>query len=283
MPTGPSFATPTFDHVVVNARDRLDDAYAAYQRLGFTLTPRGYHSLGSANHLAVFGTDYLELIAVTGAPGGRPDILTDPHGLNGLVFGTEDSSATFNALAANGVPATPPSEFTRPVELPDGTMADARFRTVHIQPTSARPGRLYFCHHFTRELVWRDEWRHHANGAVGVLRAVIASNDPAILGSLFAKMFGDETLRPIEGGFALAVGVSRIEILRHDIVAAQLGAAAGDIAGRAHYMAVLTLRTLSLDMVRAALSTGGLTGIEQPGRILVPAALATNCPIEFMP
>ncbi len=273
---------PVFDHVVVNARDRLDDAQAAYRRLGFTLTPRGYHSLGSANHLAIFGTDYLELIAVTGTQ-GRQDILADPHGLNGLVFGTEDSSATFRALAANGVPATAPNEFTRPVELPDGTTADARFRTVHVQPESGRPGRLYFCHHFTRELVWRDEWRHHANGAVGVVRAVIASDDPAILGRLFATMFGNETVHPVEGGFALAVGVSRIEILRHDIVAAQFGAAAADRAGRPHYMAALTLRTLSLDRVRAALAAGGLAGIEQPGRILVPAAHATNCPIEFVP
>ena len=282
VPTGPSLPTPTFDHVVVNARDRLDDAYDAYCRLGFTLTPRGYHSLGSANHLAVFGTDYLELIAVSGAQGGRQDILADPHGLNGLVFGTEDSSATFAALAARGVPCTSPNEFTRPVEQPDGTMADARFRTVHIQPASGRPGRLYFCHHFTRELVWRDEWRHHANGAVGIVRAVIASTDPTILGALFANMFGDAAVRPIEGGMALAVGVSRIEILRPDAVSSQLGAAAGDSAGREHYMAALTLRTLNLDMVRAALATGGLSSIEQPGRILVPAAHAMNCPIEYV-
>ena len=283
MTTKPPFPIPTFDHVVVNARDRLDESCAAYRRLGFTLTPRGYHSLGSANHLAVFGTDYLELIAITDVWAGRQDIMADPHGLNGLVFGTEDSAATFSALAAHGVPATPPNEFTRPVELPGGAMADARFRTVHIQPASGRPGRLYFCHHFTRELVWSDAWRHHANGAVGIVRAVVASDDPAILGRLFANMFGDATVGPIEGGVALAVGVSRIEILRHDTVAAQLGAAAGDGAGRAHYMAALTLRTLSLDMVRAALSTGGLTGIEQPARILVPAVHATNCPIEFIP
>ena len=118
---------------------------------------------------------------------------------------------------------------------------------------------------------------------MGVVRAVIASDDPAILGTLFAQMFGDAATHPIEGGIALAVGVSRIDILRHDAVAAQLGRAAGDAAGRAHYMAALTLRTLGLDMVRAALAAGGVAGIEEPGRILVPAAFATNCPIEFVP
>ena len=54
----------TLDHVVINARDDMDRAADIYRRLGFTLTERGYHSLGSMNHLAMFGTDYLELIAV---------------------------------------------------------------------------------------------------------------------------------------------------------------------------------------------------------------------------
>ena len=54
---------PTFDHVVVNARDRLDDAADTYRRLGFTLTPRGYHTLGSMNHLAIFGTDWARMMS----------------------------------------------------------------------------------------------------------------------------------------------------------------------------------------------------------------------------
>ena len=81
----------TLDHVVINARDDMDRAADIYRRLGFTLTERGYHSLGSINHLAMFGTDYLELIAVPkGATTGRMDLLNFPFGLNGLVFGSED-------------------------------------------------------------------------------------------------------------------------------------------------------------------------------------------------
>ena len=74
--------------LVINARDDMDRAADLYRRLGFTLTERGYHSLGSMNHLAMFGTDYLELIAVPkGATTGRLDLLDYPAGLNGLVFG----------------------------------------------------------------------------------------------------------------------------------------------------------------------------------------------------
>ena len=270
---------PTLDHVVVNARDRLDDAQAAYTKLGFTLTPRGHHSLGSANHLAIFGTDYLELIGVPSPDAARQEIMQEPHGLNGLVFGTEDSAACYAALAAAGVPATPPNEFSRPVTI-GGVARDAVFRTIHIQPEAGRPGRLYFCHHFTRDLVWRDAWRHHANGTIGVVRAVIASADPALLGALFARMFGAETVRAVDGGFSLALGLQRFDVLSHAVVAGLLGKAAGDPAGRAHYMAALTLRTLSLEQAEAALA--GVAAMRETARILVPADAAMGCPIEFV-
>ena len=276
-----SLAIPTFDHVVVNARDRLDDAQAAFTRLGFTLTPRGYHSLGSANHLAIFGTDYLELIAIAGDNSARQDILADPHGLSGLVFGTEDSAVTYAGLRERGVPATPPNEFVRPVALAEGTL-DARFRTVHVQPEQGRPGRLYFCHHFTRHLVWRDEWRQHANGAVGVQRALIASEDPAMLQALFGRMFGAAAVHRVPGGVSLVTGLGRIDVLEHAAVATLLGDAAGDAGGRAHYMAALTLRSHALDAVRAALDAGGVAARVVAGRVLVPATAAMGCPIEFV-
>ena len=271
---------PTLDHVVVNARDRLDEACAVYGRLGFTLTPRGYHSLGSANHLAMFGTDYLELIGIPAPGAARQEIMDEPHGLNGLVFGTGDAAALHAALVAAGVPATAPNAFTRPVALPGGAR-DATFRTVHLQPPEGRPGRLYFCQHLTRDLVWRDEWRHHANGAVGIVRAVIASADPALLGGLFGRMFGPRSVRAVPGGVSLAVGLSRFDVLDHATVAALLGAAAGP-ADRPHFMAALTLRTLDLAQAAAALAAGGVDALHGDGRILVPAAAAMGCPIEFV-
>src|SRR4029453_6106464 len=108
----------TLDHVVINARDDMDRAADIYRRLGFTLTERGYHWLGSINHLAIFAPDYLELIAVPkGAPTGRMDLLNFPFGLNGLVFGSEDSGVTYDSLSKVGVPVDPPVEFTRPGDV----------------------------------------------------------------------------------------------------------------------------------------------------------------------
>ncbi len=273
---------PTLDHVVVNARDRLDEACEAYRRLGFTLTPRGYHTLGSMNHLAIFGTDYLELIAAPAEGAQRPEILEAPLGLNGLVFGTEDSAAVYEALSAAGIPVEPPNEFSRPVELPGGARRDAVFRTVRLKPGMTDAGRFYFCHHFTRDLVWRDEWRHHPNGAIGVVRAVIAADEPARLGKLFARMFGDDAVRQDGGHHTLAVGLSRFEVMTPTALGTSFGAAAPDAAGRSAFMAALSLRTRSPDHAATALAAGGISIDRDGERIVVPASAAFGVALEFL-
>jgi hypothetical protein len=274
---------PTLDHVVVNARDDMDRAADLYRRLGFTLTERGYHSLGSTNHLAMFGTDYLELIAVPkGATSGRLDLLNYPFGLNGLVFGSEDSTVTYDALAKVGVPVDPPVEFTRPVNV-GGKPHDARFRTVRMKAGVVPYGRVYYCHHFTRDLVWRDEWRHHANGTVAVVRALIVEPDPAKGAKLYADMFGAESVRDIKGGKTVVIGNSRFDIVTAADLAAEVGDAAPDPEGRSAYMAGLTLRTLSLEKAARALQEGKIDGVvEKPGRLIVPAKQALNAVLEFV-
>lgn len=273
----------TLDHVVINARDDMDAAADTYRRLGFTLTERGYHSLGSMNHLAMFGTDYLELIAVPkGATSGRLDLLDYPVGLNGLVFGTEDSAATHAALTAAGVPFEPPGEFTRPVRI-DGKDHDARFRTVRLKSGIVPYGRVYFCHHFTRDLVWRDAWRHHANGVVAIARAVIVEPDPAAASRLYADMFGDDCVRDIDDGKSLVVGNSRFDIVTETALRHRVGDAAPEAAGRKAYMAGLTFRTLSLATVAHTLRENGVSEFaERKDRVVVPARLAFNSFLEFV-
>jgi hypothetical protein len=272
---------PTLDHVVVNVRDRIDEAADTYRRLGFTLTPRGYHTLGSMNHLAMFGTDYLELIAANPANNSRPEIMAAPFGLDGLVFGTEDATESYEALLRNEVPVEPPRQFSRPVETA-GEPRDAMFRTTDVSRSAAPVGRLYFCQHLTRDLVWRDEWRRHANGAVGIARAVIAAEAPETLGGLFARMFGRDAVRATDDGCSLILGLSRFDVVNPGALWEMFGGAAPDSRGRRDYMAALTFRTLSLDAAETALEAGGVKGVDRIGTsLLVPATEAFGVTIEF--
>nr|WP_294545190.1 VOC family protein [uncultured Rhodopila sp.] len=275
------FPVPVLDHAVVNVRDRLDEAAAAYARLGFTLTPRGYHTLGSMNHLAIFGSDYLELIAARPGDAGRPEIMEAPLGLNGLVFATLDAAAAYEALRRQDVAIEPPEQFSRPVEI-DGLRRDAAFRTTRLPRAAVAAGRLYFCEHLTRDLVWRDEWRHHANGAVAIARAVIAAADPETLGRLFGRMFGARTVRATDDGCSLILGLSRFDVVTPAALWELFGDAAPDSRGRRDYMAALTFRTVSLDAAETALEAGGIRGVDRIGTsVLVPAAEAFGVTLEF--
>ena len=69
------------DHVVINTLFDMDRSATLMSQLGFTLTPRGYHSLGSINHLMMFEHDYLELIGLPlGTDKLRKDVLESPRG-----------------------------------------------------------------------------------------------------------------------------------------------------------------------------------------------------------
>ncbi len=267
---------PVIDHVIINASDGLDQAAALYGRLGFTLTPRGRHTLGSINNLAILGTDYIELLGV--GPGEvRTDVLDWPEGLNGLVFKTLDSDGAFAALSAAGVPVLPPQAFSRPVDMGGGAMRDAAFRTVRLPRDLVPAGRVFFCHHLTPELVWHDPWRRHANGAVGILGMIVAAQDPAALGALFARLFGPEAVRRTETGVRLVAGLATVDVVTPAALHAQLGTAAPGPAGRAQFMAALVLRTASLDQARQAAPGGSAAA----GGWLVPAAAAGGTALLF--
>ena len=130
--------TFALDHLVINALFDMDRAADLMSRLGFTLTPRGYHSLGSINHLVMFEHDYLELI---GLPSGtdvlRKDVLESPRGLNGLVFQASDIDACQRRLRDSGLDMLEPQSFSRPVTI-DGVEHLARFRTVRTAPELVR-------------------------------------------------------------------------------------------------------------------------------------------------
>jgi hypothetical protein len=235
-----------------------------------------------------------------------------PFGLNGLVFATEDATAAYEAMRRNQVAIDPPRQFSRPVTFtpadaalaarmgttemgatqmgaplaaeiePPAETRDAVFRTTTLTRANTPAGRLYFCQHLTRDLVWRDEWRHHANGAIGIARAVIAAEQPHVFGDLFARMFGAKAVRPADDGCTLSLGLARFDIVTPGALWEMFGQAAPDSRGRRDYMAALTIRTLSLDAVETALEAGGIRGWDRIGTsVLVPAAEAFGVTIEF--
>ena len=180
------------DHVVINVRTDMDAAEIVFNELGFTLTPRGFHTLGSINHLMMFGTDYLELIGVPeGAETKRADLLSAPLGINGLVFKSKNIDETFKWLGELGMAGDPPRSFSRPVDL-NGETVDAKFRTVSVRGDVFPEGRVYFCEHGTPELVWREEWQSHQSKITSVAEMVVVTKSVADTANNYARLVGGQ-------------------------------------------------------------------------------------------
>jgi hypothetical protein len=269
--------TPILDHAVIDVREGMDEAVRLYRRLGFTLTPRGHHTLGSINHLAMFDQNYLELIGF--GDGTRGELAPFPRGLNGLVFKTDDAESVWRAATSAGLPVLPVAAFSRPVSV-DGEVFDARFRTTRLDPAHTGIGRVYFCEHLTPELVWRPEWQRHPNGALTIARLLISAADPGRVAGLFAALFHADRVSRDPQGASLQAGNARIEARTHAAVAAELGDAAPDPAGRSDFMAALAIRVAALEAVVRLLS--GVPGIRATAsRVVVPARACGNVTLIF--
>src|SRR5262249_24639362 len=103
------------DHAGILVRD-LDQAAAQFRRLGFQLTPRGYHTLpaapggkrprvGTGNNCAMLERGYVELIGVTDPKyeGRLRADLEAYQGLHLIAFGTTDAKSTVRAVRAAGL------------------------------------------------------------------------------------------------------------------------------------------------------------------------------------
>lgn len=281
-----SLDAPRIDHVVINVAGQLNAAQARYRRLGFQLTPRGHHSLGSSNHLAIFDDDYLELLGYEAHNAERAASQWGTRlGLAGLVFKTGDSDALAAELGRRGVPleAPEPKAFFRPVELPDGSVRDARFRTVRLHPEAVTSGRIFFCHHLDADLVWRKEWQTHPNAVTGIRQVVVESADPAASIEVLRATFGAAAVHAIDGGWRLETGRAPVDYLDAASVRARYGETTPRREGDGDRKVALVLGSASLTRTAAALQAGDIAFVRSDDTtLIVPAIQAAGVALVFV-
>ncbi len=272
---------PVLDHAVINVMGKLDEAAAQYVRLGFQLTERGHHTLGSSNNLAIFGSNYLELLGyLPGRETMRADLWAHPAGLTGLVFKSPGADQVYATLKERGVPVQEPMSFARPVALPGGAQ-DARFRVIRVSGDAVQNGRTFFCHHDTPELVYRTEWQSHANGVTDIGEFVIASREPGRAAAVYDRMFGPDLLKQVPGGVAFQAGAATILVLQPAAVAERYAGAALTSEDGSDRMVALTFKVASLAKPRALFDAAGIAYKPYAGGIVVSHADAANVALGF--
>jgi len=160
------------DHPVIASRD-LDATRAQFERLGFTVPPRGSHiEWGTGNLCIMFPDDYVEVRGIIDA--SRFTMHLDTHlekhgeGLMGVAFGTSDVKASHAEAMANGINTGElrqlrrnfehPAGWTQPsfeLYAPDADDIEGLMHVVVIQ-------------HLTPELIRRPDFLEHPNGCFGV-------------------------------------------------------------------------------------------------------------------
>jgi hypothetical protein len=203
------------DHAVIMVRE-LDQAAANWKRLGFTVSPRGTHSakMGSGNYTIMLDPDYIELLGVLAetehnAP-ARAFLARRGEGIERVAFTAVDSAAGAEEIRGRGFEPVGPTDFERPVTMPDGSQSAAKFRIFQWPIAEAPAGlRIFACQHKTRETVWIPELMKHANGAKRLKQVLVVSPEPAKDAAHMAEMIDREVASAADGAVVVSSGSDR--------------------------------------------------------------------------
>jgi catechol 2,3-dioxygenase-like lactoylglutathione lyase family enzyme len=273
------------DHAVVMVKD-LDKAAENYKRLGFTVSPRGTHSahMGSGNYTIMFDPDYMELLGVLmptehNAP-ARANLEKNGEGIERIAFTAVDSAAGAEEIRARGYPPVGPTDFERPVTMPDGTLSAAKFRTFQW-PTAEAPGgvRIFACQHKTRETVWIPVLMNHANGAKRLQQVLIIAPEPSREAAHLAKMIDREARNEADGAVAVPSGGDRADFVfltRDQLGKRYAGVSLAGLPERGGAGLVI-----EADVI-AAEKALGTVGVKTAGGVVVPPAEANGTLLAFV-
>lgn len=207
------------DHAVIMVKD-LDKAAENYRKLGFTVSPRGTHSahMGTGNYTIMFDPDYMELLGVLAATEhnlpARAFLDKRGEGIERIAFTAVDSAAGAEEIRARGLTPIGPTDFERPVTLPNGTVSAAKFRTF-MWPTAEAPGgvRIFACQHKTRETVWIPELMRHPNAAKRIKQVLIATPEPAQDAAHLGRLIDREPKAEPDGAMTVPSGGDRADFV----------------------------------------------------------------------
>ena len=273
------------DHAVVMVKD-LDQAAENYKRLGFTVSPRGTHSahMGSGNYTIMFDPDYMELLGVLtptehNAP-ARAFLERSGEGIERIAFTAVDSADGAEEIRARGYVPIGPTDFERPVTMPNGTVSAARFRTFQW-PTAEAPGgvRIFACQHKTRETVWIPELMKHANGAKRLKQVLIVTPDPAEDAAHLSRMIDRDGKAEADGAVTVPSGGDRADFVflnREQLGKRYPGVSLAGLPKRGGAGLVI-----AADLA-AAEKALGTTGVRSANGVVVPPASGNGTLLAFV-
>lgn len=279
------------DHIGIAGRD-LDDLATAYERLGFTLTPRARHSgrrtpdgpiepFGTANRCIMLRQGYIELLAIVD-PRAFSDTIDERlaryAGLHIIALAVDDAEASLQRLRLAGMDIPGIAYLERPVDDTDPDGPKARFARVPL-PDSPE-GRIQLIRHLTPEAIWQERFVSHPNGAVALEEVVLAVAAPAESAARLSLLAGRPVTPDPAGGYALAMPQGRVRVLPPDALTTVFpGAAIPSLP----FIAGFSVRTGDGNAaVARLLGERGIPHRAAPDGVLVDSAVAGGANLRFV-
>ena len=275
----------SIDHPVIAARD-LDAARGIYEKLGFTIPPRGSHvEWGTGNLCIMFPDDYLELRGIIDA--SRFTMHLDEHldahgeGPMGVAFGTHDVEASFEQAISNGIATGELRSLTRNFEHPEGWTQPSFKLFAPVADDIVGLMHVVIIEHLTPELIRRPEFLKHANGCVGVDSMAGTIYDIEACAAAMRSLLGDRAVAVREEGLLLQLPTAQhIELLLPDIYQSRYGEIAASPKPETPRLGAMTLRVDSLAKARSALE-GNTVPYAEPDIGLLRVAGSSACGVTL--
>lgn len=272
------------DHTVQAVAD-LEAAKKTFQKLGFTVTPRGRHiGWATGNYCIMFPNDYHELLGIAekgGYTAGMEEALAAKgEGVHKLALGIDDAARAVSELTASGFKPSEPQSLKRELELPEGTVLPA-FALVHLPPEATPELSVFLCQHLTPDMLRKPEWLVHPNGAEHISGAIVVTDNPPALELPYEALVGAGAAVRTDRMVAVRTGRETILFVTQD----DLDTLFPDLEHKPRptpYVAGLRFRVHNTEAAAAYFKAAGIPHERSlDGTVLVPAEAAHGCFLEF--
>jgi catechol 2,3-dioxygenase-like lactoylglutathione lyase family enzyme len=279
------------DHIVHAVRD-LDAAADFYRRAGFKVGARNKHPWGTHNHVVQFPGFFIEILTI-----GEPEKLVGEglarvfgianrefiacgDGFSMLALESADINADVEDFKQRGIGVSPALPFTRDAKLPDGSTITVGFTLAFARDELSPHIGFFAIQHRDPAMFYKKELQHHANGASGVLGAVLVAENPSDHHIFLKAVTGASDLHASSIGVTAHTPRGDVEIVEAVAFRDQFGVAP-TLDGEGASLKGLRLLVPDIDALERALRNGGVASHRHMGRLVVPPDTAFGATLIF--
>ncbi|HKU95234.1 MAG TPA: VOC family protein [Vineibacter sp.] len=282
------------DHIVLCAPD-LNVMRQAYDKLGFTLTPRAVHPFGTRNHLAQLQDNFIELLSIDDLAripsdaagrfnfGGRArDYIADrQQGLMMVVLASTDADADIAEFRAKKLETYERLDFGRDATLPDGRTVRVGF-SLAFATHPEMPEATFFCcqQRHPPELFWKPDYQRHANGARRLVEIVMVAAEPETVAAHVARVL-DAPQAAIAGGVAVGAASDRVSVVTPAALATRFSELASIDTSTPRFVAYRVVVD-DLRRARSVLDEVGVSSRSTASGIVIPPEYACGVVVELV-